>query len=98
MLCTHALLLTGAPARTHHGPPVCPHQPAQAPPPLPPPARRAHLQSFEYTAACPLRTPVGCVEGHFEMVTRNGEGAWGEPFPAIIGRFGLTTEARRVEK
>lgn len=30
-------------------------------------------QAFEYTSACPLRTPVGAMHGSFEMVSADGE-------------------------
>lgn len=53
-------------------------------------------QCFQYQAACPLRTPKGWVEGYFEMWTRvpsrtGGDWAWGEPFKAVVGRFGLNS-------
>jgi len=41
-------------------------------------------QSFEYTSFCPLRTPLGWMEGEYEMA-----GAGGEKFSAAIGRFAL---------
>ena len=41
-------------------------------------------QSFEYTSFCPLRTPLGWMEGAYSMV-----GAAGERFEAAIGRFAL---------
>lgn len=41
-------------------------------------------QSFEYTSFCPLRTPLGWMEGEYEMMT-----AGGETFAAEIGRFSL---------
>jgi ApaG protein len=41
-------------------------------------------QWFEYTSFCPLRTPLGWMEGEYEMVS-----AGGERFEAAIGRFAL---------
>ena len=41
-------------------------------------------QWFEYTSFCPLRTPLGWMEGEYEMVA-----AGGERFAAAIGRFAL---------
>ena len=41
-------------------------------------------QSFEYTSFCPLRTPLGWMEGEYELVA-----AGGEKFAAAIGRFAL---------
>lgn len=41
-------------------------------------------QSFEYTSFCPLRTPLGWMEGGYEMTS-----AEGERFEAAIGRFVL---------
>ncbi|NOT43433.1 MAG: Co2+/Mg2+ efflux protein ApaG [Acidobacteria bacterium] len=40
--------------------------------------------SFEYTSFCPLRTPVGSMHGHYQMVTPEGE-----QFEAIIAPFTL---------
>jgi len=41
-------------------------------------------QSFEYTSACPLRTPVGAMHGTYQMLT-----AEGETFDAEIAPFTL---------
>ncbi|MGB0591584.1 MAG: Co2+/Mg2+ efflux protein ApaG [Myxococcota bacterium] len=41
-------------------------------------------QSFEYTSACPLSTPVGTMQGTYQMVLSNGEG-----FDAEIAPFTL---------
>ena len=47
-------------------------------------------QSFEYSSGCPLRTPVGSMEGHYEMIVLDdGTGHQGQPFQAAIGKFGL---------
>lgn len=46
-----------------------------------------HLQpgeSFEYTSACPLSTPVGTMHGSFRMITDAGEA-----FDAAIAPFRL---------
>ena len=40
--------------------------------------------SFEYTSYCPLKTPVGSMQGSYQMVTANGE-----QFDAIISPFTL---------
>jgi ApaG protein len=40
--------------------------------------------SFEYTSYCPLKTPVGSMQGSYQMVTANGE-----HFDAIISPFTL---------
>ena len=41
-------------------------------------------QSFEYTSFCPLETPFGTMEGHYNMVAADGR-----RFKAIIEPFGL---------
>lgn len=41
-------------------------------------------QSFEYTSACPLRTPVGTMQGTYRMVLLSGE-----EFDAEIAPFTL---------
>lgn len=41
-------------------------------------------QSYEYMSFCPLRTPLGWMEGAYSMV-----GAEGETFEAAVGRFAL---------
>mgnify|MGYP000262402495 CR=1 FL=1 len=46
-----------------------------------------HLQpgeAFEYTSACPLPTPVGTMQGSFQMITDEGES-----FDAEIAPFTL---------
>jgi ApaG protein len=41
-------------------------------------------ESFEYTSFCPLATPVGVMQGSYQMVTRGGE-----RFDAEIAPFSL---------
>ena len=41
-------------------------------------------QWFEYTSFCPLRTPLGWMEGEYEMAAPGGE-----MFSAAIARFSL---------
>lgn len=41
-------------------------------------------QTFEYTSFCPLRTPLGWMEGEYEMAAPGGE-----MFSAAIARFSL---------
>tara|TARA_Y100000590_G_scaffold302435_1_gene340936 strand:- start:345 stop:716 length:372 start_codon:yes stop_codon:yes gene_type:complete len=41
-------------------------------------------QSFDYTSFCPLKTPVGFMEGSYRMKKQSGE-----EFDAIIDRFRL---------
>lgn len=43
-------------------------------------------QSFEYTSFCPLETPFGTMEGHYNMVASDGS-----RFEARIAPFGLAT-------
>ncbi len=43
-------------------------------------------QSFEYTSFCPLETPFGTMEGHYNMVAADGA-----RFKARIAPFGLAT-------
>ena len=40
--------------------------------------------SFEYTSFCPLKTPVGAMQGSYQMVTTDGE-----RFDAVIAPFTL---------
>lgn len=40
--------------------------------------------SFDYTSYCPLKTPVGSMQGAYQMVTANGE-----RFDAMIAPFTL---------
>ena len=55
------------------GPGVVGEQPVLAP-----------QQDFEYTSACPLRTPVGTMQGTYQMVLESGEG-----FDAEVAPFTL---------
>jgi ApaG protein len=41
-------------------------------------------QAFEYTSFCPLHTPIGSMEGSYQMVS-----AQGEQFDATIAPFSL---------
>lgn len=41
-------------------------------------------EQFQYTSACPLATPVGTMQGSFQMLPASGE-----PFDAIIRPFRL---------
>ncbi len=41
-------------------------------------------EGFEYTSACPLRTPVGSMHGAYAMLTASGD-----PFDAEIAPFAL---------
>lgn len=41
-------------------------------------------ETFRYTSACPLPTPVGTMHGTFQMVD-----AQGEPFDAVVAPFTL---------
>ncbi len=41
-------------------------------------------ESFEYTSACPLDTPVGTMHGTYQMITPQGE-----TFDAVIAPFTL---------
>ncbi|MFO1462388.1 MAG: Co2+/Mg2+ efflux protein ApaG [bacterium] len=41
-------------------------------------------ESFEYTSACPLKTPTGNMRGTYQMVADNGE-----KFDAEVARFEL---------
>lgn len=41
-------------------------------------------EEFQYTSACPLTTPVGSMQGSFQMVPESGE-----PFDAAIQPFTL---------
>lgn len=43
-------------------------------------------ESFEYTSACPLRTPFGTMQGTYQMITENGA-----RFDAEIAPFSLST-------
>lgn len=47
--------------------------------------RLAPGESFEYTSACPLRTPFGVMEGTYQMIDENGE-----RFDARIAPFSLS--------
>lgn len=41
-------------------------------------------ERFDYTSACPLPTPIGSMEGSYQMVTEDGD-----RFDAAIAPFGL---------
>ncbi len=41
-------------------------------------------EGFEYASFCPLKTPVGSMEGTYRMVTENGDA-----FDAVIAPFSL---------
>jgi ApaG protein len=43
-------------------------------------------ESFEYTSACPLRTPFGTMHGTYQMITEKGD-----RFDAEIAPFSLST-------
>ena len=45
-------------------------------------------EAFEYTSFCPLGTPFGKMEGHYNMVTPDGGS-----FQALIAPFGLAAPA-----
>ena len=40
--------------------------------------------TFEYTSFCPLKTPVGAMQGSYQMITADGE-----RFDAVIAPFTL---------
>lgn len=42
-------------------------------------------EKFEYTSGAVLDTPVGCMRGHYQMVSENGT-----PFKALITPFTLS--------
>lgn len=44
-------------------------------------------ESFEYTSFCPLTTPMGAMQGTYQMVTNDGE-----KFDALIPTFSLIQE------
>ncbi|GAB4815560.1 hypothetical protein N2152v2_002606 [Parachlorella kessleri] len=61
-------------------------------------------QSFEYRCACPLRTPIGSMEGYYELWTLQ-EASTGRvlpasmfPLKAVLGRFGLQADAEVQSK
>lgn len=74
-LVTRHWIITDGFGRTEEvkGPGVVGHQPHLKP-----------GQSFEYTSACPLRTPSGTMRGTYQMVRDNGE-----TFDAEIAPFTL---------
>lgn len=43
-------------------------------------------ESFEYTSACPLRTPFGTMHGSYQMISESGD-----HFDAEIAAFSLST-------
>ncbi len=46
-------------------------------------------QSFEYVSACPLPTPVGAMQGSYQMVYGDGEGFDAEIAPFTLARPGV---------
>lgn len=51
---------------------------------------------FQYMSICPLETPVGTMEGHYEMAVLNRYRQ--EIFFASIGKFGLDVNMHRQFK
>lgn len=50
-------------------------------------------QSFSYQSACPLPTPKGSMEGHFEFYARDADsGQWRKSFLVKIGQFALRAD------
>ena len=50
-------------------------------------------RKFEYDSACPLRTPIGSMEGEFTMwVLSESDGEFKEQFDARVGRFKLSVK------
>ena len=45
-------------------------------------------ESFEYTSYCPLKTPIGSMQGSYQMVS-----ARGDRFDAVIAPFSLAVPA-----
>jgi ApaG protein len=43
-------------------------------------------ESFQYTSACPLRTPVGTMHGSYQMVTNDGDEFDAEIAPFALGQ------------
>ncbi len=43
-------------------------------------------ESFEYTSACPLSTPVGTMQGSYQMRTESGEDFEAEIAPFSLGQ------------
>lgn len=68
-------IITDAEGNVEHvrGPGIVGEQPVLAP-----------GESFQYTSACPLRTPVGTMHGSYRVVRPGGES-----FEATIAPFGL---------
>ncbi|KAI3428176.1 hypothetical protein D9Q98_006556 [Chlorella vulgaris] len=50
-------------------------------------------QSFQYRSACPLPTPQGSMEGHYEFYARDkASGQWRRSFLVKIGQFALRSD------
>jgi hypothetical protein len=52
-------------------------------------------QTFEYTSVCPLRTPSGSMQGHYEFYAKH-EDAYTTSFLVDIAEFALSMEGPRV--
>lgn len=53
-------------------------------------------ETFQYQSACPLPTPSGTMEGHYEVYARNdakGETQWRRSFLVKIEQFALRADA-----
>ncbi|KAL4447227.1 hypothetical protein ABPG77_007260 [Micractinium sp. CCAP 211/92] len=53
-------------------------------------------EAFQYQSACPLPTPSGTMEGHYEVYARNdakGETQWRRSFLVKIEQFALRADA-----
>lgn len=50
-------------------------------------------QSFQYQSCCPLPTPRGMMEGHYEMYAKDdSSGQWRRSFLVKIGPFELRAD------
>ena len=78
-LLTRHWIITNAEGRVEEvrGPGVVEEQPSLEP-----------GESFDYTSFCPLSTPVGTMEGSFQMISDNGDS-----FDAKIPLFQLSQES-----
>lgn len=67
--------------------------PAAACPPVKPPTTNT-LPSCAppCRAACPLRTPNGTMQGHYEFYSKDAAGRWTKSFLVNIGQFALRYE------
>jgi ApaG protein len=76
-LVTREWIITDADGNVErvHGPGVVGEQPVLEP-----------GESFEYTSFCPLPTPIGSMQGSYQMVA-----AGGDRFDAVIAAFSLAT-------